>query len=78
LIGYVTGAPVLRRGSLACRRNRMTVTDVTVDPASTRAASLAAELKALRKRAGRICDQMAALYRRMDELQRQIDAHQQR
>jgi hypothetical protein len=32
----------------------------------------------LRDKAGRTSDELAALYRRMDELQRQIDAHQRR
>ena len=57
----------------------MTTTDATADPASTTLPTdgLAAELRALRDKAGRICDELATLYRRMDELQRQIDAHQQ-
>jgi hypothetical protein len=36
------------------------------------------ELAALRAKAGRICDGLADLYRRMDLLQRQIEAHQDR
>jgi hypothetical protein len=34
------------------------------------------ELRALRDRAGHICDELASLYRRMDDLQQQIEAHQ--
>jgi hypothetical protein len=58
----------------------VTAADATADPTSTTdpSASLDAELKALRDKAGRICDELASLYRRIDELQRQIDAHQQR
>jgi len=52
--------------------NATTAADAT--PAVPR---LDAELKALRNKAGRICDELASLYRRMEELQRQIEAHQQ-
>jgi len=38
---------------------------------------LAEELKALRDKAERICAELAALYRRMDDLQEQIRVHQE-
>jgi len=62
------------------QENPVTTTDATADPAATALPpdGLAAELRALRDKAGRICDKMAALYRRMDELQHQVDVHQQR
>jgi prefoldin subunit 5 len=54
--------------------------DSTLVPGSTvpAAGGLDGELKALRDKAGRICEELPALYRRMDELQQQIQAHQQR
>jgi uncharacterized coiled-coil DUF342 family protein len=47
-------------------------------PGVTVAGDLENEVKALRDKAGRIADELAALYRRMDELHRQIDAHRRR
>ena len=42
------------------------------------AAGMDAELKALRGKAGRICDELAALYRCMEQQQRKVEDHQQR
>jgi hypothetical protein len=54
-------------------------TRVPDDSAATPVANgLDGELKVLRDKAGRIADELAALYRRMDDLQRQIEAHQRR
>ena len=56
----------------------MTV-DVTAATASTPPVDgLDAELAALRDKAGRICDELAALYQRVEELQRRIEDHQRR
>jgi len=54
--------------------------DATLVPGSTTpvAGGLDGELKALRDKAGCICEELAALYRRLDELQQQIEDHQQR
>lgn len=53
--------------------------DTTSTPArAPMGGGLDRELNALRDKAGRICDELADLYRRMDELHQQIEAHQQR
>jgi hypothetical protein len=46
--------------------------------AAPRHGNLDEELKALRDKAGRIVEDLAALYRRMNELQQQIEDHQRR
>lgn len=47
-------------------------------PVDRDADTLAKELSALRAKAARIVDELAALYRQMAELQEQVTAHQQR
>jgi uncharacterized coiled-coil protein SlyX len=56
----------------------ITDASVVLDGSTPVDAGLDDQLAALRVKAGRICDELAGLYRRMDELQRQIEAHQQR
>jgi hypothetical protein len=67
------------RVALPFRRNAL-IADATLAPGSTSpvAGGLDGELKALRDKAGRICEELSTLYRRMDELQQRIQAHQQR
>jgi len=49
-----------------------------IAPAERASETLAEELNALRGRTARIADELAALYRRVAELQKQVTAHQQR
>jgi hypothetical protein len=52
---------------------------VSDDSAATPVANrLDGELKVLRDKAGRIAEELAALYRQADDLQQQIEAHQRR
>jgi hypothetical protein len=53
--------------------------DATISPSSAPPVDrVDGELKALRDKAGRIAEELAALHRRMDELQQRIEAHQRR
>jgi prefoldin subunit 5 len=47
-------------------------------PAASAHGNLDEKLQALRDKAGRIVEDLAALYRRMGELQQQIEDHQRR
>jgi hypothetical protein len=56
------------------------INSATDSPAAVAGAGrdLTAELAVLRAKAERICAELAGLYRRMDDLQQEIHAHQRR